>query len=77
MGAPVLHDEWALWIVRVGLVAAVVLHGVSAYQLSRRDIKARPAKYVHKRPRADYATRTMRCGGVRSSRSSSSGTSST
>lgn len=46
------------------LVAAVVLHATSAYQLSRRDIRARPAKYVHKKPRASYATRTMRWGGI-------------
>ncbi|MFJ8849837.1 succinate dehydrogenase [Streptomyces sp. NPDC102437] len=64
MGEPFLHYEWALWIVRVVLVAAVVLHAVSAYQLSRRDIKARPAKYVHRKPRATYATRTMRWGGI-------------
>ncbi|MFB6713622.1 succinate dehydrogenase [Streptomyces sp. NPDC056237] len=64
MGEPFLHYEWALWIVRVVLVLAVVLHAVSAYQLSRRDIRARPAKYVHKRPRASYATRTMRWGGI-------------
>ncbi|MFC9247496.1 succinate dehydrogenase [Streptomyces sp. NPDC057136] len=64
MGEPFLHYEWALWLVRVGLVAAVVLHAVSAYQLSRRDIKARPSKYVHKKPRASYATRTMRWGGI-------------
>ncbi|MEU0632718.1 succinate dehydrogenase [Streptomyces sp. NPDC005989] len=64
MGEPFLHYEWALWIVRVVLVAAVVLHAVSAYQLSRRDIRARPAKYVHPKPRATYATRTMRWGGI-------------
>ncbi|MER5611212.1 succinate dehydrogenase [Streptomyces sp. NPDC057575] len=64
MGEPFLHYEWALWIVRVVLVAAVVLHAVSAYQLSRRDIRARPAKYVHRKPRATYATRTMRWGGI-------------
>ncbi|MFD5778998.1 succinate dehydrogenase [Streptomyces sp. NPDC126933] len=64
LGEPVLHYEWALWIVRVVLVAAVVLHGVCAYQLSRRDIAARPSKYVHKRPRASYATCTMRWGGI-------------
>ncbi|MGQ4490189.1 succinate dehydrogenase [Streptomyces sp. SAS_281] len=64
MGEPFLHHEWALWIVRVVLVAAVVLHAVSAYQLSRRDLRARPSRYVHKRPRASYATRTMRYGGV-------------
>ncbi|WP_093770100.1 succinate dehydrogenase [Streptomyces sp. 136MFCol5.1] len=64
LGEPFLHYEWALWIVRVVLVAAVVLHATSAYQLSRRDIRARPSKYVHKRPRASYATRTMRWGGI-------------
>ncbi|MGY3678201.1 succinate dehydrogenase / fumarate reductase cytochrome b subunit [Streptomyces sp. TE33382] len=64
MGEPFLHYEWALWIVRVVLVAAVVLHGVSAYQLSRRDIRARPTRYVHRKPRASYATRTMRWGGI-------------
>ncbi|MER6057941.1 succinate dehydrogenase [Streptomyces albidoflavus] len=64
MGEPVLHYEWALWIVRFVLLAAVILHAVSAAQLSRRDIKTRPVKYVHKRPRASYATRTMRWGGI-------------
>ncbi|OEJ43525.1 succinate dehydrogenase [Streptomyces agglomeratus] len=64
MGEPLLHYEWALWVVRVVLLAAAVLHGVAAYQLSRRDIAARPSKYVHKRRRASYATRTMRWGGI-------------
>ncbi|WP_436735769.1 succinate dehydrogenase [Streptomyces sp. BBFR102] len=64
LGEPFLHHEWALWIVRVVLLAAVVLHALSAAQLSRRDIRARPVKYVHKRPRAGYATRTMRWGGI-------------
>ncbi|MEV4946810.1 succinate dehydrogenase [Streptomyces sp. NPDC053755] len=64
MGAPVLHHSWALWLVRIVLLAAVVGHAVSAYQLSRRDIAARPTAYVHKRKRSSYATRTMRWGGV-------------
>ncbi|WP_189966528.1 succinate dehydrogenase [Streptomyces violascens] len=64
IGEPFLHYEWALWLIRVVLVAAVVGHAVSAYQLSRRDIKARPSGYVHKRARASYATRTMRWGGI-------------
>ncbi|AOT62337.1 succinate dehydrogenase [Streptomyces fradiae ATCC 10745 = DSM 40063] len=64
MGAPVLHHGWALWGVRILLVAAVVAHGVSAFQLSRIDLRARPVGYVHKRRRASYATRTMRWGGV-------------
>jgi succinate dehydrogenase / fumarate reductase cytochrome b subunit len=64
LGEPFLRYEWFLWIARAGLLAAVVLHGVSAYQLSRRDLAARPNKYVHQRRRASYATRTMRWGGV-------------
>ncbi|MFJ2742814.1 succinate dehydrogenase cytochrome b subunit [Streptomyces sp. NPDC087440] len=64
MGDPVLHYEWALWIVRVLLLAAVVGHGVAAYQLSRRDLRARPVEYAHRRKRASYATRTMRWGGI-------------
>ncbi|MER7759787.1 succinate dehydrogenase cytochrome b subunit [Streptomyces sp. NPDC097619] len=64
IGSPALHYEWALWGLRVVLVAAVIAHGVAAYQLSRRDIKARPVKYAHQRRRATYATRTMRWGGV-------------
>ncbi|MEE1802027.1 MULTISPECIES: succinate dehydrogenase [unclassified Streptomyces] len=64
LGEPLLHYEWALWLVRIVLVAAVVLHGVCAYQLSRRDIAARPSRYVHRRARASYATRTMRWGGI-------------
>lgn len=64
MGDPVLHYSWALWLVRIVLLAAVVAHAVSAYQLSKRDIKARSAAYVHRRKRSSYATRTMRWGGV-------------
>ncbi|MFF8815525.1 succinate dehydrogenase cytochrome b subunit [Streptomyces pactum] len=64
VGEPFLHREWFLWLARVVLVAAVVLHAVAAYQLSRRDLAARPSKYVHQRQRASYATRTMRWGGV-------------
>ncbi|WP_037909089.1 succinate dehydrogenase cytochrome b subunit [Actinacidiphila yeochonensis] len=64
LGEPALHYQWALWIIRVVLVASVVAHGVSAYQLSRRDARARPVGYVHRRARSSYATRTMRWGGV-------------
>ncbi|MGW8400578.1 succinate dehydrogenase [Streptomyces lydicus] len=64
VGEPFMHEEWTLWLVRVVLLAAVVAHATSAYQLSRRDIRARPGKYVHRKPRASYATRTMRWGGI-------------
>jgi succinate dehydrogenase / fumarate reductase cytochrome b subunit len=64
LGEPALHFGWLLWIIRAVLVLAVVLHAVCAYQLSRRDIAARPQKYVHKRPGSSYATNTMRYGGI-------------
>jgi succinate dehydrogenase / fumarate reductase, cytochrome b subunit len=64
LGEPALHYEWALWVIRVALTASVLAHGVCAYQLSRRDLKARPVGYVHRKARSSYATRTMRWGGV-------------
>ncbi len=64
IGEPVLHYSWFLWISRTVLTASVVLHAVTAFQLSRRDAAARPVGYVHRRRRASYATRTMRWGGI-------------
>jgi succinate dehydrogenase / fumarate reductase cytochrome b subunit len=65
IGEPVLHESWYLWVQRVVLTAAVVLHIAAAAQLSKRDVQARPVKYAHgQRPKATYATRTMRWGGV-------------
>ncbi|MGF1429901.1 succinate dehydrogenase cytochrome b subunit [Kitasatospora sp. LaBMicrA B282] len=64
IGQPFLGHAWFLWIARTTLVAAVVVHGVAAYQLSRRDLAARPTGYRHTRARQTYATRTMRWGGV-------------
>lgn len=64
VGEPFLRHAWFLWLVRCGLVVAVVAHGVCAYRLSRRDLAARPVKYARPRRRASYATRTMRWGGV-------------
>lgn len=64
IGEPLLRHGWFVWLARFGLLAAVILHGVSAYQLSRLDRAARPVRYEHRRPRSSYATRTMRWGGV-------------
>jgi succinate dehydrogenase / fumarate reductase cytochrome b subunit len=65
IGEPVLHHTWYLWIQRTVLVVCVVLHAVCAYQLSRRDIKARRQRYAHTPPAGpSFATRTMRWGGV-------------
>jgi succinate dehydrogenase / fumarate reductase cytochrome b subunit len=65
IGEPVLHGSWFLWLQRVALAAALVLHVTAAAQLSRRDRLARPQQYAHRlRARATYATRTMRWGGI-------------
>lgn len=74
IGSPVLHHEWFLWIMRVGLLAAVVLHIWAATSLTVQARKARPVRYQHRarswRSRAawtgqgSYAARTMRWGGV-------------
>jgi succinate dehydrogenase / fumarate reductase cytochrome b subunit len=65
IGEPVLHQGWFLWIQRVVLLVALVLHITAAVQLVRRDHRARPVAYVHRRPvRATFATRTMRWGGA-------------
>ncbi|UQX88483.1 succinate dehydrogenase cytochrome b subunit [Jatrophihabitans telluris] len=65
IGEPVLHGAWYLWIQRVVLLAAVLLHITAAAQLSKRDLQARPIKYSHgQRAKASFATRTMRWGGV-------------
>ncbi len=65
IGEPVLHGAWFLWIQRAVLLIAVVLHITSAAQLSKRDLQARPTRYAHgQRPKATFATRTMRWGGV-------------
>ncbi|MEN3584265.1 succinate dehydrogenase [Streptomyces sp. ZYX-F-203] len=64
LGEPVTRYEWTLWAFRFVLVVSVVAHAVSAHQLSRRDIRARPRPYVHRKARTSYATRTMRWGGI-------------
>ncbi|MFC0434892.1 succinate dehydrogenase cytochrome b subunit [Kutzneria buriramensis] len=62
IGEPALPYGVFLWIARVGLIVAVVLHIVAAAQLSLRDRRARPVRYVH--GRVSFATSTMRWGGA-------------
>lgn len=65
MGSPVLPHSGALWILRIGLIVAVVAHVVSAYQVTRMSQKARPVGYRRRETiQATYASRTMRWGGV-------------
>lgn len=54
-----------LWIVRLVLIAAVVLHVVAAVQLTRLSQSARPVDYKRKKAQtATIASRTMRYGGL-------------
>ena len=54
-----------LWLVRLGLLAAVVLHMLMAWQLTRIRAKARPVAYERQDPQVStVAARTMRWGGV-------------
>ncbi|WP_110081758.1 succinate dehydrogenase cytochrome b subunit [Actinokineospora spheciospongiae] len=63
--SPVLGYGGFLWVVRVVLLLAVVLHMVAAVQLARRARKARPVFYAHRpKVQGSYAARTMRWGGV-------------
>jgi succinate dehydrogenase / fumarate reductase cytochrome b subunit len=54
-----------LWVARVVLIIAVVLHVTMAYQLSRIAAAARPIEYQTRQPQVStYAARTMTWGGV-------------
>jgi len=65
IGAPLLPHGGLLWIARLGLLAAVGLHIVSAWQVTQINRKARPQDYANRATiQASYASRTMRWGGV-------------
>jgi len=54
-----------LWILRLTLIAAVILHVIAAYQLTLQNRAARPVDYVNRRPQVStWAARTMRWGGA-------------
>lgn len=55
-----------LWLLRIGLAAAFVLHIHAAYALTRMNHRARPDRYVGGRDyvAANFASRTMRWTGV-------------
>lgn len=65
LGEPLLPHTGFLWITRIGLIAALVIHVYAAVILWRRASKARSTKYVVKRRSGStIASRTMRWGGV-------------
>ena len=65
LGEPMLPYAGFLWILRVTLIVAVVVHVFSAVSLWRRSAKARTQKYVMKKNIASsFSSRWMRWGGV-------------
>jgi len=62
---PELGYGQALWIVRIILLTCVVLHIISAYQLTRMSWQARPVGYTTKKNvETTWGAQTMRWGGV-------------
>jgi succinate dehydrogenase / fumarate reductase cytochrome b subunit len=66
LGGHLVPRTSLLWLLRIGLIAAFVLHIHAAASLTVANRKARPARYESKRDyvAADYASRTMRWTGV-------------
>ncbi|HEX2834535.1 MAG TPA: succinate dehydrogenase cytochrome b subunit [Thermoanaerobaculia bacterium] len=65
VGEPLVPNMTLLWIARLVLLAAVVLHIHSAYSLTMMNREARPIGYTNRGyVKASYASRTMRWGGV-------------
>jgi succinate dehydrogenase / fumarate reductase cytochrome b subunit len=54
-----------LWVMRIVLLLAVILHVIAAYQLTQRSHAARPEPYAKREPQVStLASRLMRWGGV-------------
>lgn len=65
VGYPALPHQGALWIARLVLLAAVLLHIWAAWQLTLMNRQARPVGYLARtKVHTTYASRTMRWGGV-------------
>jgi len=64
-GDPFLPYGWFLWIFRVGLILALIIHVWTAWSLTRQSWAARGTKYKKKESlNIDAASSTMRWGGV-------------
>ena len=73
LGAPKMNGYSAflkgtgelLWVARLGLLAATILHVLMAYQLTRIRTNARPIGYAQRKPQVStLASRSMRWGGL-------------
>lgn len=54
-----------LWVLRIVLIVAVILHVIAAVQLTRQSRAARPVAYVKREPQAaTLGSRSMRWGGA-------------
>ncbi|WP_227996447.1 succinate dehydrogenase cytochrome b subunit [Glycomyces albidus] len=65
LGEPLLPHESALWVLRIGLIAAAAVHIWSAVVLTRRSLAARPVRYHSRKPakgESRHAVATMRWG---------------
>lgn len=63
---PILPRTVTLWLMRVVLIVAFVLHVHAAYALTRMNHRSRPVRYASERDyvTANFAARTMRWSGV-------------
>jgi succinate dehydrogenase / fumarate reductase cytochrome b subunit len=63
---PILPEEVALWLMRVGLIVAFLVHIHAAYSLTILNRKARPVQYQSPRDyiAVSWAARTMRWTGI-------------
>lgn len=63
---PIMPNQVVLWGMRLGLIAALVLHLHAAITLTQMNRRARPVSYQSKRDyiAANFASRTMRYSGV-------------
>ena len=65
IGSPAFGHAQVLWLARLVLLTATVLHIVAAVQLTRMSYVARPVSYDTKEAiGSTYASRTMRWGGL-------------
>lgn len=64
VGSPVVPRDGILWLVRLILIAALVLHVVAVAQLAKRNRAARPAGYAAPVVQRSLSSRTMLLTGV-------------
>src|SRR3569833_220577 len=64
VGEPLFGNSQLLWVARIILIPALILHIVSAAQLKARDQASRPVGYaVRRNLESTFASRTMIWGG--------------